>query len=39
MESAGPLQASGGSQGGAVAAIHAMSTIFNNDETEAVNTC
>ena len=36
MESAGPLQASGGSQGGAEAAIHAMRTIFNNDDTEAV---
>ena len=36
MQAAGPLQAAGGLQGGAEAAIHAMRTIFEADETEAV---
>ena len=35
-ESAGPLQASGGLQGGAEAAIHAMKEIFDMDDTDAV---
>ena len=36
MESAGPLQAAGGSKGGAEAAIHAMRTIFEDESTDAV---
>ena len=36
MESAGPLQAAGGAKGGAEAAIHAMRTIFEDKNTDAV---
>ena len=36
MESVGPLQAAGGAKGGAEAAIHAMRTIFEDDNTDAV---
>ena len=36
MESAGPLQAAGGSKGGEEAAIHAMHTIFEDESTDAV---
>ena len=36
MSSAGPLQAAGGAKGGAEAAIHAMRTIFEKEDTEAV---
>ena len=36
MESVGPLQAADGAKGGAEAAIHAMRTIFEDKNTDAV---